>query len=266
MKITVLSDLHAEFDTLPRPIPGSDVLVLSGDIYVIDYLLRGSESPYQLTLNADFSSFMDYCSENWKNVIYILGNHEYYHGRIDSYAAYLKVLFNAYPNVHVLDNDSIVIDEIKFIGSTLWFDGNKRNPTSLVIIGDCMNDFRLITWGKPNYRKFKVSDAVLLHDKAVAYLKKEIEGYVGKVVVCTHHAPSPLSINAKYAGDYHLNGAYHSDLSELILDNEHIVLWTHGHTHSSFDYHIGKTRIVANPKGYREENKNEFNPNLTLDI
>jgi hypothetical protein len=35
--------------------------------------------------------------------------------------------------------------------------------------------------------------------------------------------------------------------------------------HSSFDYHVGKTRIVCNPKGYGRENR-RFDPALVIDI
>jgi len=49
-----------------------------------------------------------------------------------------------------------------------------------------------------------------------------------------------------------MNGAYHSDLSNIMLDNPQIKLWTHGHTHNCFDYVIGETRVVCNPRGYHQ--------------
>ena len=49
-----------------------------------------------------------------------------------------------------------------------------------------------------------------------------------------------------------MNGAYHSSLEDVMLDNENIVLWTHGHTHHCFDYKIGQCRVVCNPRGYRQ--------------
>ncbi len=54
-----------------------------------------------------------------------------------------------------------------------------------------------------------------------------------------------------YKTDYLMNGAYHSSLEEVILDNENIVLWTHGHTHHHFDYMVGTTRVFCNPRGYQ---------------
>ena len=71
-----------------------------------------------------------------------------------------------------------------------------------------------------------------------------------KYVVCTHHTPSYASIHPRYANSELMNGAYTSDLSEFILDHPKIKLWTHGHTHEDFDYMIGTTRVVCNPRGY----------------
>jgi hypothetical protein len=34
------------------------------------------------------------------------------------------------------------------------------------------------------------------------------------------------------------------------MDHPEIVLWTHGHMHDPFDYMIGSTRVVCNPRGY----------------
>jgi hypothetical protein len=57
-------------------------------------------------------------------------------------------------------------------------------------------------------------------------------------------------VKPDYHGDHLTNGAYSSDLSEFILDHPQIKLWTHGHTHDVFDYMIGDTRILCNPRGY----------------
>jgi hypothetical protein len=47
-----------------------------------------------------------------------------------------------------------------------------------------------------------------------------------------------------------MNGGYSSDLTDFILDRPQIKAWTHGHTHELFDYRIGSTRILCNPRGY----------------
>lgn len=62
----------------------------------------------------------------------------------------------------------------------------------------------------------------------------------------THHGPHLKSIHQRYAGSL-LNAAFVSDLSSLV---EQADLWIHGHVHDSFDYRVGKARVVANPRGY----------------
>jgi len=72
----------------------------------------------------------------------------------------------------------------------------------------------------------------------------------GRFVVVGHHSPSKLSTKPRYQDDVMVNGAYSSDLSEFIMDRPQIKVWTHGHTHHEFDYMVGETRIVCNPRGY----------------
>ena len=47
-----------------------------------------------------------------------------------------------------------------------------------------------------------------------------------------------------------MNGGFHTELSEMILDHPNIKHWVHGHTHDPFDYKIGECRVVCNPRGY----------------
>jgi hypothetical protein len=47
-----------------------------------------------------------------------------------------------------------------------------------------------------------------------------------------------------------MNGGYHSELSEFILDHPQIKLWTLGHMHDPHSYYIGDTYVVCNPRGY----------------
>jgi Icc-related predicted phosphoesterase len=102
-----------------------------------------------------------------------------------------------------------------------------------------------------DYRKFKPNDAIIEHVKSKTYIAETIKNDpTGTYVVVSHHAPSKASIKPKYERDHLMNGAYSSDLSDFILDHPQIKLWTHGHTHEPFDYMIGSTRVVCNPRGY----------------
>lgn len=101
---------------------------------------------------------------------------------------------------------------------------------------------------------------VTVLDTSVSWCEKPSE----KFVVVGHHAPTKLSIKPRYASDHLMNGAYSSDLSEFILDHPQIRLWTHGHTHDDFDYMVGTTRVVCNPRGYinYEERADAWQPKL----
>jgi Icc-related predicted phosphoesterase len=91
------------------------------------------------------------------------------------------------------------------------------------------------------------------HARTLAYFKSVLaEQHDKKFVVVGHHTPSPFSIHPKYAHDKLMNGGYHSDLIDFILEKQQIKLWTHGHTHEEFDYMIGSTRVVCNPRGYAD--------------
>jgi hypothetical protein len=127
-----------------------------------------------------------------------------------------------------------------------------------------MNDFRCVKNSnkKVSFRdadgnfhervaKFSPQDAVEDHNKMVDYIYHVVRGKDNqKFVVVGHHAPSKLSTHPRYQNETLMNGGYSSDLSQFILDNPQIKLWTHGHTHETFDYVIGETRIVCNPRGY----------------
>jgi hypothetical protein len=103
------------------------------------------------------------------------------------------------------------------------------------------------------------------HAETVHWLKTELSADNRKTVVVGHHAPSWKSIHPKYANQQMTNSAYASNLEDVMLDNPHVALWTHGHVHHCWDYMIGDTRVICNPHGYPNENP-DFDPNLLIDL
>jgi Icc-related predicted phosphoesterase len=248
MKIQIMSDLHLEFGDMKIENHGADVLILSGDIIVKSHF---DKTPV-------FRDFLDRCSKSFKNVVYVAGNHEFYGSMISETQQFLRSLCGEYSNIHFLDNAMLEIDGIVFVGSTLWTDCNREDPLTMNMIMSRMNDYQIIrndlsavdrTTGR--YKLLHPFDTVEFHKKTLAYFQEVLEANMTKkCVVVGHHAPSTASIHPKYSSDFHLNGAYSSNLSDFVLDRPQIKLWTHGHTHSSFDYMIGPTRVVCNPRGY----------------
>ena len=157
-------------------------------------------------------------------------------------------------NVHFLENDTFTLGNITIAGCTLWTNMYKHDPFVQMNARAFMNDYNLIrvdTAKNVQYYKLSPTDTLKRHDQSLEFLKKTANNMPvnGKMVVVTHHAPSMLSRDPRYMDDI-LTGCYVSDLSEFILDNPVIKLWCHGHTHTNFDYAIGETRVVCNPRGY----------------
>jgi len=283
MKIQLVSDLHLEFaDINIQNLNGADVLILSGDICVAQDLhdhIAADFNPYSQGAFADlnrkqqrvqrFRDFFKRVSFQFTNVIYVMGNHEHYHGKFDRSRQYFLDEFAklGITNIHLLDNDTKEIDGVHFVGGTLWTDMNKGDPMTVHAIETMMNDFRVIRIANEDFRKFLPSRAIREHIKTKQYIKVVLEGLPedARVVVVGHHAPSTMSIHEQYKHDTLMNGGYASDLSEFILDRPKIKVWTHGHMHQCFDYTIGDTRVLCNPRGYHDENP-EFNPNFIFEV
>lgn len=271
MKLALTSDIHLEFgDWYPSNPEKADVLILSGDIMVASDL-------YGTHKTDRFLDFLDNCKKEYKHVIYVMGNHEHYNG---DFAESHKLLSSAciYREIYFLDKEAVKIGDITFIGGTLWTDMNKEDSLTLYHIKDRMNDFRIVRNSNRvvsfkdqdgNFHeraaRFCPEDAVEDHKKMLQYISIIVEGkHDEKFVVVGHHSPSKLSTKPQYEHDTLMNGAYSSDLNEFILDRPQIKLWTHGHTHHEFDYMIGTTRILCNPRGYvgYERDSDEKDPYL----
>jgi Icc-related predicted phosphoesterase len=260
MKIALVSDVHLEFGDLDfENDSGADVLILGGDICIANDMAQ--RDPYN-TMGEEYRSnrfhdFFQRCSARFPHVIFIVGNHEHYHGDFAKTVPHFKDVLGYLKNLHILEKETFVLDDITFIGGTLWTDMNKRDNRTLHDISRMMNDFRCVDnsaktedhRGWPG--RFTTVDAANDHDAMVAFIDQTIAANpAGRYVVVGHHAPSKLSTHPRYQDQFIMNGGYSSELDDFIQDRPQIKLWIHGHTHEDFDYQIAGCRIVCNPRGY----------------
>lgn len=262
MKIQYMSDLHLEgADLKIENKEGADLLILAGDITTA----KSYKSHYDFFKNA---------SDNWKTVVHVFGNHEYYRGDIEQTRAELfDFFYRNFRNIHTLENESMNLGSFRLFGSTLWTDCNGGDPVTTQTLKDGMNDYRLIQWKSREHWKLRPQDTIELHQKALKALEEELDKTEKPTVVVTHHAPHPKSTNTKYGADYHMNGGYRSDLTPL-FEKYDIPLWFHGHMHDSVDYTVNKTRVLSNPRGYliqgrdgKRYTENEyFDPTKTIEV
>jgi predicted phosphodiesterase len=276
MKLYVTSDIHLEYgDCIIENTDTVDVLILGGDIMLaqdmheypdIDNTNTQNTGHGYKKLNAQvFRNFLKRCSLQFPHVIYVAGNHEFYHGKWPIGIEYLREECAKFPNVYFMENDCKTIDDFTFVGCTLWTNMNQGDPLTLYHVADMMNDYQVIRNSDHGFRRLKPDDTARRHRISMEYIRTVIEGNVGqKFVVVGHMSPSRLSTHARYADETIMNGAYSSSLDDFIMDHPQIKLWTHGHTHEDFDYMVGSTRIVCNPRGYLnyEERADRWQPKL----
>ena len=281
MKIAVCSDLHLEFGDLDLTNnENADVLILGGDILVADDVKNFgyvdeqimAATPSMLARGERYYNFVKRCSERFPQVVLIMGNHEHYHGDYAETASIIRTVVGEFSNVHFLDKEWRIINGVLFYGGTLWTDMNGEDPETLRQIAYMMNDYRgvknsnkTVSYRVPDLTKdevdafsfkerpaqFRPEDSVEDHRAFLKGLDEVLALHPDlPTVVVGHHAPSKASTHPRYKTEVITNGAYSTNLDNYILDRRQIRLWTHGHTHEDFDYMIGTTRIVCNPRGY----------------
>lgn len=248
MKINLLSDLHLEFaDFEITNNSNADVLILSGDICVAAHMNKGPDSPY-FEKGQKYIDFFERASSLYPKIFYTPGNHEHYQGRFDKTLGILHEKLGHIENLSILYRTSEEYKGFLFYGATLWTD--LSNPVYEATVRAALNDYRLIQIEKHGvFRKLHPMDTTQEHFKTLEDLKTL---QAPKIVMIGHHAPCGLSIEEKYKG-HPTNPGYYTNL--IAYTRPEIVLWTHGHVHCSNDYLLNVTRVVSNPRGYNDENK-----------
>lgn len=250
-KFLILSDIHLEIsDYNFKTHQDYDAVILAGDIGTDDLPFHFIEKYF-----------------NDKHVFYVAGNHEFYGKDINEHYKYIKEYCNKLNNVHFLQNEMVTYNDINIIGATLWTDFAYFSNTFLAEF-ECkryMNDFRVIRNGN---NKIDIDFLKNEHSKSKKFIFGSLRMNQNKKnIVITHHLPSSLSVSEIYKNDM-TTAAFASRLENDIL-NTNPTLWIHGHTHDSFDYIIGDTRVVCNPRGYQRRDYREntgFNDDMVVEI
>lgn len=240
MKLHILSDIHLGVEHyLPERID-ADVVILAGDI-----------APREMGVLWALRWFADV------PVIYVPGNHEYYGDDIEPMRAVLRTHATASRHMHLLDNDEVGIDGVRFLGATLWtnfrYFGEASAEEAMEEARRYMNDFRRIRHGG---RPLRPMDMVERHHQSMRYLGERLRRpFNGPAVVVTHHGVSRRSMQERYRGAL-FNAAFCSNLYAFV-ESSGAAYWVHGHVHDAFDYSIGCPG---------EYGLNGFNPRLVVEV
>lgn len=272
LRFQVASDLHLEM--LPRgadfssklPPALTSLMVLAGDIYV------GRAD--------DFLDVLSRVASRYPRVLYVAGNHEYYGSRREVYSMrevreYVAACCRRIHNVDFLDDSSVTVDGVEFVGGTMW---TNVPPSEFPVANLKMADFSVIgvdrdaqpaASGVGDVRSLSPEDVVEMHAATKRYFEERIraaEATGTEVVAVTHHAPSARHVGAWTRGDTYRSFYFSTDLDRL-LRAPPVAAWVHGHTHCSNNQTTeGGARLVANPRGYDAPDFAELNPLYKPDL
>lgn len=268
-KILPISDLHLETHSYLLNISKEDVdiILLAGDI----------GNKFQAM------KFIEPLLEKGFIVVYVLGNHEFYN--INTKIKTMKEIkegwkerANKFVNLYVLDNNSLIIDDVKIIGTTFWSHINtedydvkevedinlKQSDLTHIYKSKKLNSgYRILS-----AKNITVDDYNELHKECVDYLSKELtKPFNGTQILLSHYpllkeSYSKLNDNEKYLSQF-----YNNDYKELVI-NSNLDYIIHGHIHESFCYEKNGIKVICNPLGYKKykEDNKDFNENLILNI
>lgn len=275
VRINLVSDLHTDIagnGVFVPPDVDADVTVVAGD----------AMAPGTIALR----KVRDLYPDRRRPTIYVAGNHDFYS---DPSRSELKTTFArqraempavaADLGIILLDDSTVEIDGIRFIGATLWTDFSARpgylsfaDAVREAASSRGMNDYRMIKTGKGRSKdKLQPRDTINAHKVSRIFIERTLaEPFVGDTVVITHHAPSYRSLLLSGMTFDNMDWCYASNLEHLMVGDNAPALWLHGHIHANRDYVVGNTRVVSNPRGYPlragvRENP-DFDPGLVVDL
>ena len=247
MKIGVQSDLYIDkLGAPPLPVTMPDVLVLAGNIGLgtrgIEWAARTYDCP----------------------IVYVLGNYSYREHELENFDRELRATAWG-SNLHLLQNETLFVRGVRFIGSTLW--------TDFALFGDSVTGMVRASEECPDYRHIynaegdpiTPADTIALHRRAEDYLwKAATDPYDdGHTVIVTHHAPSLRSVPTGFRDD-RIAACFASRMDELVIQAD-AMLWIHGGVYGPVDYTLGNTRVVANPRAISVGDELRGVPNFDAD-
>lgn len=248
----IASDLHLEKVDELRPkvedfiTPSCEILVLAGDIGSI-YKIEQLEY------------FLKSACGLFHYVFYVPGNNEYYLPEKGNFKfipferlrAQLRQLEEKISNLVIFDQTSVRIDDVLFIGCTLWSDLQEtRFPRFFMKIPD-MTDAR--------YRFLHAADLKYIKEMLSYCAEKKL-----KSIIVTHHVPSFTPMTEKQS-QFKYKNLYASNLEALIVESAPLY-WIYGHIHQNSVVEIEKTKLLCNQHGKPRDHVSNYLKNYTVTL
>lgn len=276
-----ISDIHLEYITyIPSIKKTAENLLLLGDI--------GHPG------TSAYTAFINNCSEKFKNVIVIYGNHENYsitkgkNKKIETMSRRMLYTLNFPKNVYFLNNSCLFFNKInstvkltlddnddqssfiKIIGSTLWTDcvynisdNNYKNIyVDNELVNEPVNDTVNYTVNEP-VKLLDFNYQSKLFNESKSYILKEIDTHKNmKCILLTHYSTHKLC-------NIYIDNKDYNHIYELFT-KQNLLACINGHTHVSIKTVATGTsiKLLANCYGYKNENQDivKYDEYSVLDI
>lgn len=232
--VRVFSDLHIEFDknVIQKCI---DIAKTTRKKYTI---LAGDITNFQQR-NIILPELVNGLKKYTDNILFTLGNHEYYNcdnaSSYDVKMEYKRLCDNL--GIHMLENSSLETDDFVFYGATLWSNVNDDAYKK-------MND---------RYSFRSKEEVINMHKESLYHIEKYTKEYTNEkdLVMITHYLPSFKLIDDIYKHYGSLNSGFASECDYLIKNP--VKYWIYGHTHKPSKTIINDVQLICNPHGYPKE-------------
>ncbi|KAJ3440389.1 ser/thr protein phosphatase superfamily [Anaeramoeba flamelloides] len=287
IKVQIISDTHLEMvntsiEEYTQEVlqPNGDVLAIAGDL----------GDPFR----DSYQQFLSIVSKQFKLVLVIAGNHEFYRGlrfdknkkslkkTVPSTIKQIKEVVGAFDNVRFLNNDSLILKlkkkNVRVLGTVLW---SEIPSEAMIAVGNGLNDYSFIYIDEGE--RMLVYDAQDMFAKNLKWLVSQVnestQSKNEECLVLSHHCPTMLGTSPpKFRCSLTTHG-FSSNLESLFIEKKlekqqkmglkkksNIKTWICGHTHWNFDFNVKGTRVVSNQTGYCFEDSCRYNPKFSIDL
>lgn len=279
-RIGFISDLHYSYWHYVLGDKGTDTIFKTLNLFVksnTELLVIAGDMCFSF-VNMKIDIFK-WLSTHFKYTIMVMGNHDYWQNENENSISMFRKLDNfkrqcsAYSNLIVLQNETFIYDDIKFLGTTLWSNFSALQELSAKKMNEIykddlrvnLNDFKYVF--NDRNERITINDMRKEFDNSIRFLQEETKNDNNVNIIITHFAPSKKSIASKYLENSNniINSYFCNDLDKLIKAIP-IKYWIHGHTHTAFNYNIGSCQVKCNPLGYPYENNKIKIENSILEI
>lgn len=194
----------------------NSVLVLAGDI----------GNPY----TDPYRRFLLAAKAVYRHVLLVPGNHEYYLDGAKDMGVVKEHLGRLARDtgVTLLDNSDVVIQGIRFVGSTCWPIVPEEQFKVLKREG-----YGLVTRITKDSHRLDFSDFKRLHDMDVNYLEGVVTESKEPCVIITHYPPTAMMLDERYEHSPQVALHANDGLIDRVAKTQGTPLWLCGHCHTA---------------------------------